>query len=88
LPRSLELVLGQRHWSSDALCITTTDAYSGERIVLTHDAGVLVHHAAAASSTVPGLFAPQPIGGRKCIHGGVSGSAMHPTSPPVPRERS
>ena len=37
-----------------------------------------MHHAAAASSTAPGLFAPQPIGDRKCIEGGVSGSAMHP----------
>jgi len=78
LPRSLELVLGQRHWSSDALWITATDAYTGERIVVTHEAGVPVHHAAAASSTVPGLFAPQPIGDRKCVDGGVSGSAMHP----------
>jgi NTE family protein len=78
LPRSLELVLGQRHWPSAALWITTTDAYSGERVVVTQAAGVLAHHAAAASSTVPGLFAPQPIGDRKCVDGGVSGSAMHP----------
>jgi len=78
LPRSLEMVLGQRRWPSDALWITTTDAFSGERIVLTREAGVAVHSAAAASSTVPGLFAPQPIGDRKCIDGGVSGSAMHP----------
>jgi NTE family protein len=78
LPRSLELVLGQRHWSSEALWITATDAFTGERIVLTREAGVPVHDAAAASSTVPGLFAPQPIGDRKCIDGGVSGSAMHP----------
>ena len=28
LPRSLELVLGQRHWSSGALCITATDAFA------------------------------------------------------------
>jgi NTE family protein len=77
LARSLELVLGQRHWTSDALWITSTDAYSGERVVITRAAGVPVHHAAAASSTVPGLFAPQPIGDRKCVDGGVSGSAMH-----------
>jgi NTE family protein len=78
LPRSLELVLGTRRWPSDALWITATDAYTGERVVLTREAGVLVHHAAAASSTVPGLFAPQPIGDRKCIDGGASGSACHP----------
>jgi NTE family protein len=78
LPRSLELVLGQRHWPSTALWITATDAYTGERVVITSEAGVAAHQAAAASSTVPGLFAPQPIGDRKCVDGGVSGSAMHP----------
>ena len=36
LPRSLELVLGQRHWTSDALWITATDAYTRR----THPVGV------------------------------------------------
>ena len=26
---------------------------------------------------MPGLFAPQPIGGRKCMDGGVSGTGTH-----------
>ena len=47
-----------------------------------------MHRAAAASSTVPGLFAPQPIADRKCIDGGVSGSAAHRTSPWARRARS
>ena len=78
LPRSLRLVLARRTWPSDALWITATDAYSGERCVITRAAGVPVHDAAAASSSVPGLFAPQPVLDRRCMDGGVCGSGTHP----------
>jgi NTE family protein len=33
--------------------------------------------AVAASSAVPGLFAPQPIQDRRCMDGGVSGTGTH-----------
>jgi NTE family protein len=33
--------------------------------------------AAAASSAVPGIFAPQPIADRRCMDGGVSGTGVH-----------
>lgn len=78
LPRSLQLVLARRRWPGRALEITATDAFSGERCVVTADSGVSVHRAAAASSSVPGLFAPQPILDRRCMDGGASGSGTHP----------
>ena len=78
LPRSLDLVLRRRRWPSPALQITAADAFSGERLVITEAAGVPVHRAAAASSSVPGIFAPQPILDRRCVDGGVSGSGTHP----------
>lgn len=78
LPRSLDLVLRKRRWPSRALLITSADAFSGERLVITKNAGVPVHRAAAASSSVPGIFAPQPILDRRCMDGGVSGSGTHP----------
>jgi len=53
------------------------DTYSGERVVVTAAAGVSPGRAVAASSAVPGIFAPQPIGDRKCMDGGVSGSGTH-----------
>ena len=34
-------------------------------------------HAAAASSSVPGIFSPQPILDRRCMDGGVSGSGIN-----------
>lgn len=78
LPRSLQLVLARRRWPSPALHITTVDAYTGERCVVTEAAGVPVHRAAAASSSVPGVFAPQPVLDRRCMDGGVAGSGTHP----------
>jgi NTE family protein len=76
MPRSLFAVLGHE-WDADALWMTCVDAFTGERCVLTRGAGVAVNHGAAASSAVPGIFAPQPLLGRRCMDGGVSGSATH-----------
>ena len=73
----LALGLGSGKWPSPALRIVTVDAYSGERLVVTCDAGVSAARAAAASASVPGLFEPQPILDRRCMDGGVSGSGTH-----------
>jgi NTE family protein len=77
MPRNIAVVLGSRRWPSDRLHITCVDAYTGERCVITRAAGVRVARAAAASSAVPGLFAPQPILDRRCMDGGVSGTGIH-----------
>lgn len=77
LPRALFAMLRSRSWGSRGLRIVTTDAYSGERVVLTGRSGVAVNRAAAASASVPGIFAPQQIADRKCVDGGVCGSATH-----------
>jgi NTE family protein len=74
---NLQLVLQVREWPSPELHVTCVDAYSGERCVITQDSGIRPARAAAASSAVPGLFAPQPIGDRRCMDGGVSGSGTH-----------
>jgi NTE family protein len=76
------MVVPSNRWPTDRavpnrLRITATDAYSGERLVLTRRCGVGVRRAVAASSSVPGLFAPQPIGDRRAMDGGVSGSGTH-----------
>ncbi len=75
--RNVSLVVGTGRWPSDALHITCVDAYSGERCVVTRRSGASVARAAAASSAVPGLFAPQPIADRRCMDGGVSGTGVH-----------
>ena len=76
MARDLVLVVGE-HWGADGLWMTTVDADSGERCVVTRDAGVSLAHGAAASSAVPGIFAPQPLDGRTCMDGGVCGTGVH-----------
>ncbi len=75
--RNMMLVLGAGRWTSDALHITCVDAFTGERCVVTRQAGATISRAVAASSAVPGIFAPQPIGDRRCMDGGVSGTGTH-----------
>ena len=45
--------------------------------MVTRDTGVSMARGAAASSAVPGIFAPQPVAGRLCMDGGVSGTGIH-----------
>ena len=75
--RTMGLLLGMRRWPSANLHITCVDTYTGERCVITQAAGVSPARAVAASSAVPGIFAPQPVGDRRCMDGGVAGSGIH-----------
>jgi NTE family protein len=77
LRRTLGAIIGGGHWPSKALQITCVDAYTGERCVLTSESNIQVSKAIAASCAVPGLSAPQPIGDRRCLDGGVSGTGTH-----------
>jgi len=75
--RNFSVILRMRRWPSSRLHITCVDAFTGERIVVTRSAVVPLARAAAASSAVPGIFAPQPIQDRKCMDGGVAGTGVH-----------
>ncbi len=75
--RNISLVVGTGPWASESLHITCVDAYTGERCVVTKRSRTSLPRAVAASSAVPGVFAPQPIGDRRCMDGGVSGTGTH-----------
>ena len=77
LARNVGLILVSRRWPSAGLHITAVDCFTGERCVISKAASVRPARAVAASSAVPGLFAPQSIGDRRCMDGGVSGSGTH-----------
>lgn len=77
MARNVGVILASRRWPTDALHITCVDAFTGERCVVTRGARVSLNRAVAASSAVPGLFAPQPILDRRCMDGGVSGTGTH-----------
>ena len=64
MPRDLFMVLGEE-WPSDALMMTCVDTLTGDRCVIARSTGLSVNRGAAASSAVPGLFAPQVVAGRK-----------------------
>jgi NTE family protein len=75
--RNFSVILRMRRWPSSRLHITCVDAYTGERCVITKPAQVPLARATAASSAVPGIFAPQPVQDRKCMDGGVAGTGVH-----------
>jgi NTE family protein len=77
LPASVALMTQTWRWPSRALAVSAVDAYTGERLVLDATSGVPLRRAVAASASVPGLFAPQPVGDRRAMDGGVSGSGTH-----------
>jgi NTE family protein len=74
---SATVLTGRGRLSSPSLLITAVDTYTGDRCVLSSATGVTMAAAAAASGAVPGLFAPQPIGDRRLMDGGVSGTGVH-----------
>jgi len=77
LRRSTAIVTGRGKLAHESLLITAVDTYSAERCVLSASAGTTLAAATAASSAVPGLFAPQPVGDRHLMDGGVSGTGVH-----------
>jgi NTE family protein len=77
LPTSVVLMTQTWRWPSPKLAVSAVDAYTGERLVLDATSGVSLRRAVAASASVPGLFAPQPVGDRRAMDGGVSGSGTH-----------
>lgn len=76
MPRDLIVVVGEQ-WESEALWMTCVDTFTGDRCVMTRSTALSLAEGAAASSAVPGIFAPQVITGRKCMDGGVGGTAVH-----------
>ncbi|MDP9237637.1 MAG: patatin-like phospholipase family protein [Chloroflexota bacterium] len=58
-------------WPAKPLWITAVDAESGAFKALDRDSGIEIHRAVAASCSVPGLFPPVSIDGRRYTDGGV-----------------
>ncbi len=58
-------------WSEREVVLTAVDAESGAFQTWTRDSGVGLHRAIASSCSVPGLFPPVSINGRRYQDGGV-----------------
>jgi len=77
LPSSVVLMTQTWRWPARSLVVSAVDAYTGERLALDAGSGVALPRAVAASASVPGLFPPQPVGDRRAMDGGVSGTGIH-----------
>ncbi|MFC3638897.1 patatin-like phospholipase family protein [Camelimonas fluminis] len=68
-------------WPVEKMFTTANDCYTGERLVV-HQAvarknAIPLAHAAAASSSLPGVMGPTQLGQRFCMDGGISRSWAH-----------
>lgn len=70
-------LIGETAWPSPNLHTTANDCYTGERIVVSQDAGVPISVACAASSSLPGSMGPTWLGDRLCMDGGICQTSTH-----------
>jgi NTE family protein len=71
----LEMVsarLGGAKWPEKRLLITAVDALTGELVTWDRSSGVSLAQAVASSTSVPGMFPPVTIKGRRYIDGGIA----------------
>jgi NTE family protein len=64
-------------WPSPKLYVTTTDCYSGERLVVSQASKIPISHAVCASVSLPGVFGPTWIGDRLCMDGAMNATSTH-----------
>ena len=68
-------------WPVAKMFTTANDCYTGERLVVGQPAarknGIPLAHAAAASSSLPGVIGPTLLGQRYCMDGGISQTWAH-----------
>jgi NTE family protein len=79
--RNLELMIDVlslgRSWPSPRFYATTTDCYTGERLVLSQSSNIPISHAVCASASLPGVFGPTWIGDRLCMDGAMCSTSTH-----------
>lgn len=68
-------------WPVAKMHTTANDCYTGERLVVSQSVarknGIPLAHAAAASSSLPGVMGPTLLGQRYCMDGGISRTWAH-----------
>ena len=68
-------------WPVAKMYTTANDCYTGERLIIGQAAarknGIPLAHAAAASSSLPGVIGPTLLGQRYCMDGGISRTWAH-----------
>jgi len=79
--RNLQLMIDilsfGRAWPSPRFHATTTDCYTGDRVVLSQSSDTPISHAVCASVSLPGVFGPTWIGDRLCMDGAMCSTSTH-----------
>src|SRR5262249_31911699 len=79
--RNLQLMIDilslGRSWPSPRFHATTTDCYTGERLVLSQSSNIPISHAVCASASLPGVYGPTWIGDRLCMDGAMCSTSTH-----------
>jgi NTE family protein len=79
--RNLQLMIDVlslgRSWPNPRFHATTTDCYTGERLVLSQSSNIPISHAVCASVSLPGVFGPTWIGDRLCMDGAMCSTSTH-----------
>ena len=79
--RNLQLMIDilslGRSWPNPRFHATTTDCYTGERLVLSQSSNIPISHAVCASVSLPGVFGPTWIGDRLCMDGAMCSTSTH-----------
>lgn len=69
------------NWPVAKMYTTANDCYTGERLVIgqagARKNGIPLAHAAAASSSLPGIMGPTLLGQRYCMDGGIARTWTH-----------
>ncbi|MGB2629053.1 MAG: patatin-like phospholipase family protein [Candidatus Acidiferrum sp.] len=73
----VRVLTGESSWPSPKMHTTSVDCYTGERLVVTHGAGIPIKDACSASASVPGNFGPTWLKNRLCMDGGMCQTSTH-----------
>lgn len=73
----VEKLIGMTEWASPRLYTTSNDCYTGQRLVVSHEAGIPMNVACAASASLPGGLGPTFLHDRICMDGGICQTSTH-----------
>jgi NTE family protein len=77
LPGVVEKLIGMTDWASPKLYTTSNDCYTGQRLVVSHEAGIPMNVACGASCSLPGGLGPTFLKDRICMDGGICQTSTH-----------
>jgi NTE family protein len=76
-PEVISKLIGISDWASPKLYTTSNDCYTGQRLVVSHEAGIPMNVACSASASLPGGVGPTFLKDRLGMDGGICQTSTH-----------